>query len=177
MPYIIDQNKSLSIKALKDAGLFDSNNLRATLSGFNSEAMQIDVNTDKSLLEVFYTLNNKPKSIKIKLEKTQSNLGFGFYFYFVCPYTGKRCRKLHFVNGVFCHYSNISNALYSLQTYSKKQRSQELLSRCFYGIDRLEKLTKSKYYKKTYNGINTKRHQKTIDKIKLYDYLLTYCVR
>lgn len=70
----------------------------------------------------------KGKSITERIElrfKASNMIKDAGYYYFVCPVTGKLCRKLYLVNGKFISRTAF-NPLYEKQTRSKRGRSDSL---------------------------------------------------
>lgn len=74
-----------------------------------------------------YTVNGKYVCDTLYLRFKHSNLkeNNGGYYYFVCPETGRNCRKLYLVDGHFKSRSAF-RPLYEQQKKSKKQRTNPL---------------------------------------------------
>lgn len=104
----------------------------------------------------------------IKMEGKESNLGDkiqskagGTVYYFICPITGKRCRKLYVVGAQFGS-ARAFGLYYQQQALSKKQISWEAL---FGAIERLKNIAKEIYSGKvirSYNGKITRRHARLL---------------
>src|SRR5690606_9973731 len=104
----------------------------------------------------------------IEMEGKGSNLGDkiqskdgGTVYYFICPITGKRCRKLYVVGAQFGS-AKAFGLYYQQQALSKSQISWESL---FGAIKRLEKITEELYSSKitmSYNGKITRRYARLL---------------
>lgn len=84
--------------------------------------LEVRSNEDHGYLTVAYTTldGRKVKQI-VNLTARNSNLGAGRgrVWYFVCPGTGKLCRKLYFANGKFYGRMALRNAIYQSQAETK----------------------------------------------------------
>ena len=132
----------------------------------NSISIIVDTNQTDGVLTLDYTYNNTEKiNYQIQLITRPSNLGKGLIWFFVCPYTGKVCRKLHLIHGYFKHRSALSGIMYQSQIESKKWREW---SKVFKGDfdDKLYSELYSKGFKKFYAGKMTKRYSRICKKIK-----------
>lgn len=87
-------------------------------------------------------------------------------YYFHCPFTDKRCRKLHFINQRFMHRSALPSGMYEKQIQSKKWRQMDKVYGCHFELDHHYKELFSKHFKKYYNGKPTKKYLKLMQKIK-----------
>lgn len=172
-PTFYDECKTVSITKLKEWGYLKPNQwLNGTITwsrnGSKYASIGISVNTfaDKPYIEFDYKCNDEPIKYKVFLVSLHSNIGKGRIWYFLCPNTGKQCRKLYMVNTYFLHRSAFPNAMYEKQTYSKSSRQQfQLWSRLF-DDDKIYEQLYSKYFKKTYRGHPTKRYLKLLNKLK-----------
>lgn len=113
-----------------------------------------------------YKTDDEVYDVRIQLVSVPSNLGKGKVWYFICPYTGKRCRILHLIQGKFIHRSALKSGMYSKQTHSKKWRQIESVYGCFFNNEQYYEEIYSKHFKKYYNGKPTKRYLKLMSKIK-----------
>ena len=131
----------------------------------NSISIHTVTNETDGVLTLDYTYNNTEKiNYQIQLITRPSNLGKGLIWFFVCPYTGKVCRKLHLINGYFKHRSALSGIMYKSQIESKKWREW---SKIFKGDfdDKIYSELYSKGFKKFYAGKMTKRYLRICKKI------------
>ncbi|MEC4048461.1 hypothetical protein OX284_003390 [Flavobacterium sp. SUN046] len=114
-----------------------------------------------------YSCNGEPKRYKVNLVSKVSNLGKGLIWFFVCPSTGKLCRKLYLNSGYFLHRTAFKSMMYSKQIESKKYRSLgKVFEACFITDEVYNELYK-KYFKTHYNDKPTKRYLKLKNKIDL----------
>lgn len=77
---------------------------------------------DRAELTLMYKLNGETDGQQIELTKKPSNLGRGHVWYFICPATGKQCRKMYFFDGGFHSRHAMEGVLYKSQTRSKLDR-------------------------------------------------------
>lgn len=106
-----------------------------------------------------YSYNGEPRQESIRLLFKRSNLAPGSergYYYFVCPATGKCCRKLYAVGGRFISRSAF-RPLYPLQALSRKQREEIAY---YDGLYKLDELQQSRYRKEFYRGKPTRYRRK-----------------
>lgn len=116
-----------------------------------------------------YRCNGEPKRYKVNLVSRVSNLGKGLIWFFVCPSTGKLCRKLHLIRGYFLHRTAFKSMMYSKQIESKKHRNLgKIFEACFVTDEVYNELDK-KYFKTHYKGKPTKRYLRLKNKIDLAD--------
>jgi len=112
-----------------------------------------------------YKCNGEPKRYKVYLECKVSNLGKGLIWFFVCPSTGKLCRKLHLNSGYFLHRTAFKCMMYSKQIESKKYRNLGKVFGAYFIRDEVYSELYKKYFKSHYNGKPTKRYLKLKNKI------------
>jgi len=171
-PTLYDDVKTVSISFLTKHGYLKPNQWQSgTISwsrnGDNTGSISIQVTTfsEDSFIEFNYKINQIPINYKVQLVSSISNLGRGLVWYFVCPSTGKRCRKLHLADTYFYHRSAFRGCMYEVQTYSKEFRElNEKFKTYFKQSENYEQLYK-KHFKKQYAGKPTKRYLKIIKKI------------
>lgn len=80
-----------------------------------------------TIMVLDYKCNGEPINYTVKIISKPSNLGKGEVFYFVCPRTGKHCRKLYLHSGYFYHREAFNGLMYSKQLESKKKDQYILL--------------------------------------------------
>lgn len=120
----------------------------------------------KSLI-LDYTSNGLPLNYRINVISVPSNLGKGEHYYFICPSTGKRCRKLYLHSGYFCHRDAFRGMMYESQIVSKKTRDlYKIFDRVYLG-DEVYFERYKKYFKTHYNGKPTKRYLKLENRIRI----------
>lgn len=125
----IEELLQLSITDLKRMGFLQPNALKSgslnwTRGGRNAASIAIVTDTRGEIPTVrfIYNYNGSPVDYTAPLRFTRSNLNRGGYYYFVCPVTGRSCRKLYIVGGRFVSRFAF-RALYDKQTKSRAQRS------------------------------------------------------
>ena len=105
-----------------------------------------------------YRCSGEPKRYKVNLVSRVSNLGKGEIWFFVCPSTGKLCRKLYLNSGYFLHRTALKNLMYSKQIESKKFRNISKVFGAYFIRDEVYSELYKKYFKTHYNGKPTKRY-------------------
>lgn len=132
----------------------------------NSISIKVVTNDTNGVLTLDYTFNGTEHiNYDIQLITRPSNLGTGLLWFFVCPFTGKVCRKLHLINGYFKHRSALPGLMYQNQIESKKWREwNRIFAKDF--NDDLYKELYSKNLKPMYKGKITKRFARLTNKLK-----------
>ena len=166
-PILYDSLKTVSISFLKKHGYLKPNQwLSGTISwsrnGNATGSISIQVNTQPEIpyIELGYKCNEAPINYRVQLISTPSNLGKGVVWYFICPYTGKRCRKLYFSDRYFYHRSAFKGGMYVKQTQSKKSRYLDKILDIHFRTDQLFEQLYKKHFKKQYAGKPTKKYLK-----------------
>ena len=168
-PTLFDECKTVSISELKKWGYLKPNQfLTGVLTwrrgGEKTGSISIGVRTwsEQPSIEFNYTSNGKPVKYEVKIVSFPSNLGKGYIKYFLCPKTGKRCRKLYLGDTFFYHRSAFTGCMYDIQTQSHRNRGLiKQLVKVQKRENSYEQLYK-KYFKKYYRGKPTKRYLKVI---------------
>ncbi len=173
-PTLFDECKTISISDFKKWGFLKSNqilNREITWSrnGNKTGSISISVNTfvESPFVELDYNRNGTPIKYKVPLIIVDSNLGKGLVWFFVCPHTGKRCRKLHLVGNYFYHRSAFRNCMYENQTKSHSSRNHFSMADKLFKVSDANDRIHSKHFKKYYNGLPTKRYIKEMKRIKI----------
>ena len=99
-----------------------------------------------------YRCNGEPKRYKVNLVSRVSNLGKGVIWFFVCPSTGKLCRRLTLNSGYFLHRTAFKSMMYSKQIESKKYRNLGKVFEACFVTDEVYKELNKKYFKTHYNA-------------------------
>ncbi len=159
-PTLYDNCLQISIATLKRNQFlkpehFATGNLTWSSNGNKTGSIGIAINTrtESPYLELNYTANGNPIKYTVQLVSIPSNIGKGVVWFFVCPRTGKRCRKLYLVAGYFYHRSAFTGCMYQKQIYSHNDRN---LYRIF-DTEEIYKQIYSKHFKTHYGGKPTKR--------------------
>ena len=172
-PFLFDEAKSLSITDLKKLNYLIKDNYRTGIIRWScrgeqsgSISISVDLRDYKNIVVFDYKCNGNKYEYAVNLESIPSNLGKGKIWYFVCPLTKKLCRKLHLINEMFMHRSNLPSGMYSVQTESKNWRRMSKFYGSYYKLDDYYEELYSKHFKTHYNGKPTKRYLKLIEQIK-----------
>lgn len=136
MTTTIDEYLQLSIKDCKRMGFLAPEALRQgvvnwTVNGRKTASVGFATDTRGVPVAKFsYTCDGVPVDTTIYLRWKRSNLSTDTthgYYYFVCPVTGKLCRKLYLHNGRFMSRQAFK-PLYEAQTKSHKERHDPLFA-------------------------------------------------
>lgn len=175
-PTLLNDLKTVSISFLARHGYLKLNQWqRGTLTwsrnGNQAGSITIIVSTlpEGKYLELDYKCDGKPINYKVQLVSAPSNLGKGLVWYFVCPLTGKRCRKLHLVDTYFYHRSAFKDCVYEKQIQSKKSRHLDKVMGLYFQSDELFEQLYKKHFKKKYAGKPTKKYLKLAQQIQKAD--------
>ncbi len=115
---------------------------------------------NENFVELNYLCNDTPVQYTVQLISCPSNLGKGVVWYFLCPITGKRCRKLYLIDTHFYNRSAFSRCFYDCQIQSKRYRELDKTLGAYYRVDELYQQLYKKHFKKQYAGKPTKRYLK-----------------
>lgn len=172
LPTLYDECKKVSISFLSQHGYLKPNQwLSGTITwsrnGSKTGSISISINTlsERPYLELDYKSNDTPINYKVLLVSIPSNIGKGVIWYFICPRTGKRCRKLYLIDGYFYHRSAFRGCMYEKQTYSHNNRWLGKQFDKMAGRERAYEQIYSKFFKKQYNGKPTKRYLKLLKQV------------
>lgn len=167
----IESCKTVSITKLKEWGYLDYGIKSGVISWSTAGEVHSKIGIKCSILEhrkfitLDYTQNGESINYNVKIVSKPSNLGKGEVFYFVCPNTGKHCRKLYHCSKYFLHREAFSYLYYEKQIESKKTRElHSVFDKAFLKDEVYEEQYK-KHFKTHYNGKPTKRYQKILNKI------------
>jgi hypothetical protein len=171
-PTLYDEVKTVSITFLTKHGYLKPNQLKVgsvhwSRNGENIGSISIRVCThsENLFLEFDYKCNQVPIKYKVQLVSVPSNLGKGVIWYFVCPHTGKRCRKLYLADTYFYHREAFKGCMYEKQTQSKKSRYLDKTIGAYFKTDQLYEQLYKKNFKKQYAGKPTKKYLKLTQQI------------
>lgn len=172
LPTLLDKANKLEISFLRKHGYLNPNNIKSgvirwsingkQVAGISATACTI---TEPPYIELDYSINQTPKRYRVTLFNMPSNLGRGVVWYFICPLTERRCRKLYFVNGIFCHRTAVEGCLYESQTLSKSLRDIDKRLRAMLQVETICSELEKKYLKKHYGGKPTKIYLKLTQKM------------
>lgn len=174
MAITIDFYLSLSIKDCKQMGFLAPDALKTGTinwlrNGEKTASITFATDTRKNTALMLYQYEGEPVKEVIKLMYQQSNLKGNRrgYYYFVCPVSGKRCRKLYLVNGKFVGRAAF-RPLYQQQAQSRKQRNSSVSKRLelLIAVDRYQR---QRYRRETYKGKQTPYGRKVSKLLDLMD--------
>jgi len=158
-PTLYNECKIISISDLKRWGYLIPNQWkRGTITwsrnGNKTGSISIAINTlaENPYMVLDYTCNKVPINYSVQLVSIPSNLGKGVVWFFICPRTGKRCRKLHCADTYFYHRSAFRGYFYEKQVQSLGYRKLEKQFGLLYGIDKVYQEINSKHFKKITKG-------------------------
>lgn len=168
-PFLFDETQCITITDLKkwnylELGESNSGVVTWSVNGEKTGSISVFVN-HKNVLTVDYKCNGTSYKYSILITSITSNLGVGEIWYFICPFTLKRCRKLHLISERFMHRSNLPCGMYESQTRSKFYRGLDKTFGSYFELDRVYDELYSKHFKKFYNGKPTKRYLKLLNQI------------
>lgn len=178
-PTTVEDLRVLNLRFLSDNKYLQLNSFQSGIVSWKSNAgndSSISISTNMSeksgVLTLHYALNSERKiNYQIKLISKTSNLGIGLIWFFLCPFTGRYCRKLHLIDGYFQHRTANPHIMYEKQIEPKiwriwnKQFASEINEHLYFELY-------SKYFKRYYKGKMTKRYvrlKKKIDEIENSD--------
>jgi hypothetical protein len=172
-PTLYDDALILSITKLKEWGYLEPGQRKrgsVTWSRNGNKTGEIDIavftDLETPYLYLDYLFRGKEMKYSINLVSVPSNIGKGRVWYFLCPHTGKRCRKVYSIGSQFLHREAFSGCMYESQTRSLKNRVLiRQYDRYFAGEKGYEKIY-SKHFKTHYAGKPTKRYLKLLKQIK-----------
>ena len=172
LPTLFDEVKTVSISFLTKHGYLKPNQWQSgkviwsrNENKTGSIAIKVNTQPESPYLELDYKCNEAPIKYRVQLISAPSNLGKGVVWYFVCPRTGKRCRKLYLADTYFYHRSAFRGCMYEKQTQSKKSRYLDKTLGAYFRTDQLFEQLYQKHFKKQYAGKPTKRYLKLTQQI------------
>lgn len=129
-----------------------------------SIGISVTIHQNGGYLELKYNHNDEPINYKVQIISKLSNLGKGRVWYFLCPNTGKLCRKLY-GGKYFLHREAYIGVMYQKQIESKKDRLMDKLYGPYFDSEKLYDELYKPYFKKYYKGKPTKRYAKIMEKL------------
>ncbi|UQD54999.1 hypothetical protein [Flavobacterium sp. K5-23] len=169
----IESCNTVSITKLKEWGYLNYGIKSGIISWSSSGEVLSRIGIKSTILEheKFITLDYKQSgesiNYNVRIVSIPSNLGKGEILYFVCPNTGKHCRKLYHNSKYFLHREAYRYLYYEKQLESKKSRFLVSIFDKVFIKDEVYAQIYKKHFKTHYNGKETKRYKKILDKIKL----------
>lgn len=169
----VEDCKTVSITKLKEWGYLDfgikSGLISWSISGevHSKIGIKSTILKQKKFITLEYTQNGESIKYDVRIESIPSNLGKGEILYFVCPNTGKHCRKLYHNSKYFLHREAFRYLYYEKQIEPKKSRYLHSIFDKVFLKDEVYEEQYKKHFKTHYNGKITKRYKKILNKIKL----------
>lgn len=153
----IEQLLALTVTDLKRLGFLRPNDVhrgavewkRADGTRRASIYVETDLRFEIPSVRLVYDHGGKTLDYTTLLRWKQSNLNNGGFYYFVCPVTGRSCRKLYLVGGRFVSRYAF-RALYDKQLWSKSDRADPLND--LVAFAEWEQLAGQRYRKPVYRG-------------------------
>lgn len=145
----------------------------------NEQCLNVDVefiaNQNEKFITFTYpneTVIDKTVTHKISIASIPSNIGNGFVKYFVCPRTGKYCRKLYYHRMSFMH-REATGLLY------EQQKRRQPISYAGYLTTEQRNEPNTKNFRKYYKGDMTKRYFRILLKTSHSEVIDAYrkCIR
>jgi hypothetical protein len=171
----------INIQTLKKLGYFEKDQHKGGLLTWSAGGnvtgeitFRVDTRFEPYQMTLEYNFKKELRCYSVSIAKLPSNLGKGEVLFFVCPKTGRLCRKLFSIGGYFYHRNAFKGAMYESQTQSKKMRFFEKRFGALCDKDQIYKQVFKKHLKKTYRGKPTKKYLKLkalLDKIENSNYL------
>lgn len=174
IPDILNECDTVSITSLSQWGYFKPGKIQRGIitwsrSGIKLGCIDIAVNSniESPYLELDYCYRQAPIKYRVQLVSMPSNIGKGRVWYFLCPVTGKRCRKLYRVGPKFLHREAHTSpgCMYETQTYSSRNRFLVRQYDKLFGKEKAYEQIHKKHFKTHYAGKPTKRYLKLLKKI------------
>lgn len=166
-PDLFNDALQIHISKLKEWGylkykIIVSNTIRWSRNGNERGSISFYLNSDctRPYIELDYKYRDEPRKYRIYFVTKPSNLGKGEVWFFICPKTGKLCRKLYSIGGYFLHRDAFTGCMYESQTQSKKWRDIDKVYGSYFKSEQLCEQLYKKHLKKTYAGKPTKKYSK-----------------
>ena len=121
----IESCKTISITKLKEWGYLNHGMKSGVISWSTAGEVHSKISIKCTILEhrkfitLDYNQNGETINYNVNIVSIPSNLGKGEILYFVCPNTGKHCRKLYHNSKYFLHREAFNYLYYEKQIHSK----------------------------------------------------------
>jgi hypothetical protein len=144
----VDKSNCIDIGDLKRSGFFNKDIcVIGSISWADGNEIGVETFLDEEefYLKLHYQSNKKQFEYKVYIDSVPSNLGVGRVLYFLCPETGRRCKKLYRTYGMkvwMCREAFSKRIYYKSQLsskndyyndrywYYKRTKLPQLLERC-----------------------------------------------
>ena len=175
-PTLYDDCHKIELSFLREHGYLKQNQIQSGTITWSRNgnktgciSIRVNMNNEHPYIELDYNCNEVPINYRVQLVSKTSNIGNGKVWFFVCPQTGKYCRKLYLIGSYFYSRSAFPGCMYEKQIESNKYRQLGKLFNCHCITDEAYKQIYKKNFKKQYNGKPTKRYLKLLHKIEVED--------
>ncbi|QNL49238.1 hypothetical protein H8S90_21245 [Olivibacter sp. SDN3] len=116
----------------------------------------IEIEGNEGYINLKYSIRGSQLHQTIRLASIPSNIGNSRVWYFICPFTGRRCRKIYLYRSYFRDRHNFDH-IYRSQTLTPNQKNYLRIAEAANEVDRLTTMSFEKNYRKFYyNGKPTK---------------------
>jgi hypothetical protein len=162
-PTTVEDCKTVSISKLKEWNYLTYGKKSGVISWSTNNvvhsriSIEVTFTDEQKFIVLDYKTNTESIRYKVKIIVKPSNLGKGEVYYFLCPSTGKLCRKLYFESSYFLHRTAFRYLMYQKQLESKKNRQLFKIFDASFVPDEVYEQRYKPYFKTHYNGKPTKR--------------------
>jgi hypothetical protein len=159
-PTLYEDLKRIDISDLRRWNYLEPGTSRGGVVSWNTDgivtasvSILVVLSHENPYMELDYFANGTRVKYRVLLVNIPSNLGNGIVWYFLCPETGKRCRKLYLHGTRFLHREAAKGAMYGNQSQSKRWRAFSVVLQ----VLKLDEPFNRKYAKRYYKSKPTKR--------------------
>jgi len=128
-----------------------------------SISYRIFTSSARPLLILLYSIDGQNVTQTVELEAVPSNLHRGQYWLFICPVSGRRCKKLHLIHGLFQHRTALPGVFYRQQARAKWLFGRYLDA--YEGISEILEAAEQPYFREYYAGKPTRRTLRMLRKV------------
>jgi len=169
-PVCFDEVEQVTITSLRRLGFLKPDRLVngpyvCIRDGKLSGSINVIANLDERWIELDYVYGERHINYRVRLESLPKNLG-GFEWYFICPATGRRCRKLYGIGERFLSRFAHHSVKYRTQIESKGYRD---LFAAYTKMIRIREHVSKRHARTTYNGRPTKRYRRLLERFDRID--------
>lgn len=109
-------------------------------------------------LTLAYTYDGQNVTQAVELAAVPSNLNRGQYWVFLCPVSGRRCKKLHLIHGLFLHRAAVPGVYYRRQAQTKGRWSAfDRYLNAQQSMNQMLEAAEQPYFREHYAGKQTRR--------------------
>lgn len=168
-PLCLDDVHQVSMSRLREWGYLTgwfakSGTISWSCGDQQTGSIGIYVSVREGYVKFDYQVRGKLVSYRVQLQGVPSNLGKGCVLYFVCPVTGKRCRKLYQIGEKFLSRFAYPDSKYQKQVESKRWKGLSCAISALKDSERKNEFLRKPYSKPFYNGKPTRKYQAMLDR-------------